>query len=90
MGDGAYDTQPVLATHIFPPRKNVFAHTPTRLPLHAGALVAIFENWMATTAAALVEIKTNCINRPVNELQSRAAILNRFTELCSPQTVAMG
>ena len=57
--------------------------------------------WSGYHRRSLVETKMNCIKRlgervmsrtferQVNELHIRAAILNRFTELGCPQTVAV-
>lgn len=57
--------------------------------------------WLGYHQSSLVETKMHCINRlgervmsrtferQVNELHIRGAILNRFTELACPQTVAV-
>ena len=72
-----------------------------RLSAHVGALVASYGNWGGYHRRSLVKTKMNCIKRlgervmsrtferQVNELHIRAAILNRFTELGCPQTVAV-
>lgn len=61
----------------------------------------LWKNWSAYHRRSLVETKMNCIKRlgergmsrtferQVNELHIRAAILNQFTELGCPQTVAV-
>lgn len=61
----------------------------------------IWKVWSGYHRRSLVETKMNCIKRlgervmsrtferQVNELHIRAAILNRFTELGRPQTVAV-
>jgi len=61
----------------------------------------ILKAWSGYHRRSLVEAKMNCIKRldervmakgfnsQVNELHIRAAILNRFTELGRPQTVAV-
>ena len=61
----------------------------------------IWKRWVGYHRRSLVETKMNCIKRlgervmsrtferQVNELHIRAAILNRFTELGCPQTVAV-
>jgi hypothetical protein len=60
----------------------------------------LWKNWSGYHRRSLVETKMHCIKRlgervmsrtferQVNELHIRAAILNRFTELGCPQTVA--
>ena len=62
---------------------------------------SIWKRWSGYHRRSLVETKMNCIKRlgervmsrtferQVNELHIRAAILNRFTELGCPQTVAV-
>lgn len=62
---------------------------------------SIWKRWIGYHRRSLVETKMNCIKRlgervmsrtferQVNELHIRAAILNRFTELCRPQTAAV-
>ena len=62
---------------------------------------SIWKRWIGYHRRSLVETKMNCIKRlgervmsrtferQVNELHIRAAILNRFTELGRPQTVAV-
>lgn len=61
----------------------------------------LWESWSGYHRRSLVEAKMQCIkrlgervmsrtfDRQVNELHIRAAILNRFTELSRPQTVAV-
>ena len=61
----------------------------------------VWKAWSGYHRRSLVETKMNCIKRlgervmsrtferQVNELHIRAAILNRFTELGCPQTVAV-
>lgn len=61
----------------------------------------LWKNWSGYHRLSLVETKMHCIKRlgervmsrtferQVNELHIRAAILNRFTELGCPQTVAV-
>lgn len=62
---------------------------------------SIWKRWVGYHRRSLVETKMNCIKRlgervmsriferQVNELHIREAILNRFTELGSPQTAAV-
>ncbi len=102
IGDGAYDTQPVHAAVI---RRNATPIIPLRknARLRKGDVFwrKLWKNWSGYHRRDLVETKMHCIKRlgervmsrtferQVNERHIRAAILNRFTGLGCPQTVAV-
>ena len=87
-------------TPIIPPRKNArIRNAAVAACRRLGR--GVWKAWSGYHRRSLVETKMNCIKRlgervmsrtferQVNELHIRAAILNRFTELGCPQTVAV-
>lgn len=79
----------------------VFAHRNAAIAACRRLGRILWKRWIGYHRRSLVETKMNCIKRlgervmsrsferQVNELHIRAAILNRFTELGRPQTVAV-
>ena len=83
------------------PKGDAFVHRNAAIGTYKRLGRRIWTIWSGYHRRSLVETKMNCIKglgergisrnfeRQVNELQIRAAILNRFTEMGRPQTAAV-